>query len=160
MSFTENQRIVIRGIMKTFGPNDRGERGGIAKKINEALESFVKEQRSIVVYPPGSYETQFRFSDWINYDDEWWICGRCRSNRNRGYTRESLDAFLESRFRWAKAADASGFKNAVESQVNERFPGTWKVHLVKLEPGLGWTSYCYGARLNHDGYDLCVMESD
>jgi hypothetical protein len=180
MSLTDQHKYVIRGIMKTLATN--GEcylPCETSPKIVEALWSIFKENWSIVMYRYGSFETEHGYGEYINYDNKWWIYGRRAQSQpgyiRTGYTSAELNAFLQSRFGFAKIADASAFKNAVECQVNERFPGAWKVHLVKFKPGFGegnfkvcpsiepgltmLSTFC-GTFFQHDGYRLWVMESD
>jgi hypothetical protein len=176
MTFTDQQKYVIRGMMKTLATN-----GGchvpcdISIKMRDALWNIFNEHWTIVMYRYGSFEIELGYGSYINYDDKWWIYGRRTSNGKREYTKAELDSFLTSRFGFAKIADSSAFRNAVEVQVNERFPGSWKVHLVKfkpgfgqgnfkvsssIEPGLTMLSTFWGTWFEHDGYQLWVMESE
>jgi hypothetical protein len=156
MGFTENQKYVIYGIMKIFEANINID---TAMKIGWALWQIFNEAWSIVIYAHGSYETEIGYGGYIDYDGKWFVYG-VRVTTNHGYTIEALKEFLKSRFGFAKIVDASAFQSAVESQVNERFPGTWKVHLVKSKPGFDSYGWFYGTCFDHDGYRLWVMPID
>jgi hypothetical protein len=156
MCLTDHQKYVIRGIMKTDEGNISND---TANKIYQALWSIFKEVWTIVIYRCGSYETELGYGDQICYDSTWYISGH-RRNTCGPTSYSELTPFLQSRFGFFKISDASAFKNAVEVQVNERFSGNWRVHLVKLKPSFSWYGDAAGTWFDHDGYRLFVMAID
>jgi hypothetical protein len=71
-----------------------------------------------------------------------------------------MTKFLEITYGFAKIADPYAFQRSVEYQINNRFPGKWRVYLAKFksEPGLQYS--IYGVHFVHDGYHLWVMQSE
>jgi hypothetical protein len=163
MSFSDDQKYIVRGVTKTFatkgGTEVREETAGL---IHQALLRIFGEWWSIVMYRSASFEAEIGYGDYVNFEDKWWIYGRRTSKADRGYKQAEVSEFLQTMFGWSKVANAAGFRKAVELQVNARFPGNWKVHLAKFKPGLSG-SCCWsisGASFLHDGYHLWVMESE
>jgi ribosomal protein L31E len=70
---------------------------------------------------------------------------------------EAIRAFMNKEFGWAKIVDIGEVQAAVERRVNEKFPGSWKVHVVKLRADSSRSAYVYGAFWDHDGYTFSIM---
>jgi hypothetical protein len=146
--FDDRRKIAIRGAMDKW----ESEGGRPAAMVSKALLDIFHETWSIVIY--DTYVSETGYGTYFHYHNKWWVYGVCTSNTYYGEAK--LKELMDNEFGWASIADIERLQAAAEKKVNEKFEGSWKVHVVKLGTG-SWYGSIYGAYWDQDGYECYIM---
>jgi hypothetical protein len=153
--FDDVHRCVIIGAMWIWN-HERNQPNRPACHVREMLKRCLNEDWNIIMYETFQEESGRGYC--FHYDDSWWIYGVLNRDSSTDFPTHVL-TFLQEEFGWIKITDLTQVRRRLDAEVNERFPGRWKVRGTKIPADSRIDYSIRGVQWRCDDYDFFVMNS-
>jgi hypothetical protein len=142
---------LVLGTMTLYTPGGANR----AAAVGYAIRNATKQTWNIVMYkrPWGAIEYGADWEGRIEHDG-WSIFGY----KNTGPTYndvEAINKFVNAEFGWASISDVKVFQQSVEQKINQKFEGTWRVHVAKGVTD--WSTHVWGTAVTIGNCDCFIV---
>jgi hypothetical protein len=154
VGFDLRHEIVIRDALHRWDEVHPSE--SRAAYIDDALALALNEKWNIIVY--DSYAEEAGYDTWLHYENKWWVCG----HRNTGdcyRDSEAIKEFMDTEFGCFVLGDCSKVQSSAQAKINHKFPGCWRVQVVKFQPESARSCSTWGPGWEHSGYHFYIMRT-
>jgi hypothetical protein len=151
--FDVPHEVVIRGAISRY--EEVHPSISRAQFIADALERALNEKWSIIVY--DTFDDEAGYYTYFQYQDKWWVHGKRKINR-RGCDKAAIRRFMNVEFGCFVLGGCSQVQSSAQTKINQRFPGTWKVQVVKFLPKSLHSAWIKGIYWRYGSYNFYIMK--
>jgi len=145
----DDAKIVIRGVLDKIEDEKLTE--GKATLIDTALNMLFGGTWNVITYPTCESEAGAS-SLYLHWHNKEWVYAEQTTDTH--FDEKEVKKFMDTEFGWAKTKDINTIQHSVYTKINNRFPGTWRVHVAQLKNG--YSSRIYGAVWKSDGFTFFI----
>jgi hypothetical protein len=123
-------KLIIRGALDKIEDEKLTENK--ATVIRNALEAIRGGHWNVITYPTFESETGYRFS-YLHWHGKQWVYAEKTTSTD--YNEDEIKTFMDIEFGWAVIKDIHAVQQSAYTKINNKFPGTWRVHVARLKDG-------------------------
>jgi hypothetical protein len=135
-TMNDDAKIVIRGVLDKIEDENISENK--APLISSALNKLCGGVWNVITYTTYTSEAGYTDSNFHWRNKEWVYAEQTTSIDHNA---SNIKAFMDTEFGWATIKDINAVQQSAYTKINNKFPGTWRVHVVQLQNG-GFYSIC------------------
>jgi hypothetical protein len=145
----EDVKIVIRGVLnKIEDENITEHRQGL---INSALDKLCGGRWNVITYSTYTSEAGYTDSNFHWRNKEWVYAEQTTST---DYNGSDIKSFMDTEFGCAKIRDINIVQQSAYTKINNKFPGTWRVHVAQLQNS--YSGSTFGTMWESDGFSFFI----
>ena len=145
----DDAEIVIRGVLDKI--EDENITDNKARLISDALKKLCGGVWNVIIYPTFEKERGNTYSC-LHWRSKRWIYAE--QTTNTSYDDSEIITFMNTEFGWATIKDIDTVQQSAYSKINNKFPGTWRVHVAQLKNEYFYS--LYGTAWQSDGFTLFI----
>jgi hypothetical protein len=148
-SMDDNTKIVIRGVLDKMEDENINDKP--ASLINKALQSICGGNWNIVTYT--AYESKIGFTaSYFHWRSKQWVYAEQTTCTT--YNSNEIETLMNIEFGWASIKDINMVQESAHHKINNKFPGTWRVHVARLNGEI--SSSLFGIVWESDGFTFFI----
>jgi hypothetical protein len=124
----DDVEIVIRGVLDKI--EDENITGNAAALIRSALQKLCGGCWNVITYSTYTSEAGYTNSHFHWRNKEWVYAEQTTST---DFNKSAIESFMNTEFGWTTIKDIDAVQRSAYTKINNKFPGTWKVHVAQLE---------------------------
>jgi hypothetical protein len=145
----DDVEIVIRGVLDKI--EDENITTDKAFLINSALYKLCGGAWNVITYPTYTSEAGYAHSNFL-WRNKLWIYAEQTTCTDTNAS--DIESFMNIEFGWATIKDINAVQHAAYTKINNKFPGTWRVHVVQLQNG--YSSSLCGTAWQSDSFTFFI----
>ncbi|CAF3250989.1 unnamed protein product [Rotaria sp. Silwood2] len=129
-----NSSLVICGVLDKLEKDNATI--GIATLVMEALEDSFGGCWNVIIYP--TYENEAGCcSSYLNWHSKHRVYAEKTTCID--IDRNEIKRFMDTEFGSTTIKDIIAVQQSAYAKINNKFPGTWRVHVAQLKNGYSWS---------------------